>query len=151
MSSTPSTAAWQVGPVSVSDRIASKLLLILAVGAIAARAALPFRSSVAVVILTAIPLLVAVRLIRGFPASVSTAAATFGGYALLAIAALTTGGVSNSPEMAGALSLAAIASGLGLVCTVPRWISGTDRPIAVIELAQPEAKSGLARVRVRAR
>ena len=84
MISIPTPHAWQIAPVSRMGRVTTFALVALAVDAVIARSAFP--SAWIVAALAAVPLVVAIRVVRGFPRSLAAAAATFLGAASIGLA-----------------------------------------------------------------
>jgi tellurite resistance protein TehA-like permease len=131
---------WQVAPVSATGRVAAASLALLAIDSIFVWS---MTSVIEAAALTAIPAVVAIRVIRGFPRSPELAAATFTLALAVAIVALgTLGLVAGQARAAAVVAIALAASGLftlawtGLrnqlgakpVIAMPRWPS---TPVAV--------------------
>jgi len=88
MSSSPNTAPWQLAPVSAAPRVAAAALAVIAIDSTFAWQSMPLLASIAFLI---IPLLVAIRVVRGFPGSLSASAVTLGVTAALAAASSRAG------------------------------------------------------------
>ena len=112
MQPSPNHAPWQVAPVSPSCRAAAAALVLLAVDSIFVWSLMPYLIEAAT--LTAVPAVVAIRVIRGFPRSRDLAAATFTLGLAVASVALHQLGLSAGQASAAALVAVALA-GMGLV------------------------------------
>src|SRR6185503_20123589 len=86
MPSQTNSAPWQVAPVSATDRVAAAALALLAIDSIFVWSTTT--SVIGRAALTAIPGVVAIRVIRGFPRSRELAAATFASILAVGIVAL---------------------------------------------------------------
>ena len=141
MQPSPNHAPWQVAPVSAIDRVAAASLALLTIDSVFVWSMTT--SVIEAAAITAIPAVVAIRVIRGFPRSRELAAATFTLSLAVAIVALfRLGLVAGQASTAIVVALALAASGLltvawtGLrnrlggepVITMPRWPSA---PVAV--------------------
>ena len=130
MDSTTSHRPWQVGPVSPTGRIAAAALVALATDSLFVWQAAPHvLESLAV---TSIPVLVAIRVIRGFPRSLELAAMTFAVVALVAAAAVAGIGQSHGPQVTAALTVAALLAAAGLVATALDWLKIRRSPVVVM-------------------
>lgn len=144
MQPSPNHAPWQVAPVSATGRVAAAALALLAVDSIFTRSVTPDLIETAV--LTAIPAVVAIRVIRGFPHSRELASATFASILAVASFALSQIGLFAGQASAGivvsialaatgilSLALAGLRSRLGgkRVIVIPRW------PVALVALRNP--------------
>ena len=111
MPSYPSHAPWQIAPVSATGRVAATALALLAVDSIFVWSVTP--SVIGATALIAIPAVVAIRVIRGFPRSRELAAATFVSIVAVASAALfQLGLVAGQAGAAIVVSIAVAAMGL---------------------------------------
>jgi hypothetical protein len=111
MQPAPNHAPWQVAPVSPSGRVAAAALALLAVDSIFVWSLTPYLIEATLI---AIPAVVAIRVIRGFPRSRELAAATFSLGLAVASVALHQLGLSAGQASAAAVVAVALA-GLGLV------------------------------------
>ncbi len=144
MHSSPSQAPWQVAPVSPSGRVAAAALALVAVDSTFTWSAIPYL--IEAIALTAVPFVMAIRVVRGFPRSLEMAAATFA--ALLAVASLALGKVGfQADQTSAAIVVAIVLSATGLlsvamgklrnrvgtepVIAIPRW------PAAPVALRSP--------------
>jgi hypothetical protein len=136
MQPTPNHAAWQIAPVSVTGRVAAAALALLAVDSIFVWSVAP--NLIEAAALAAIPAVVAIRVIRGFPRSRELAAATFAfGLAVGFVALFQVGLGAGQASAAIVVSIALAAMGLlalalaGVrnrrrgepVIAIPRWPS----------------------------
>jgi hypothetical protein len=130
-------AAWQVGAVSAEGRIAAFALAALAVNSTFFWNAMP--NTLEAFLITAVPLVVAIRVIRGFPASLAAAAATFGAIGLLAARVLSHASRPYSTQLTAALIAAIVLSGSGLAAAIATWVAavGWSRR-ATIAIAPPK-------------
>ena len=134
-------AAWQVAPVSATGRLVAASLALLAIDSIFVWSMTT--SVIEAAALTAIPAVVAIRVIRGFPRSRDLAAATFAlGLAIAIVALFTVGLVGGQATAATVVAITLTASGLLTlawsrlqkrrggepVMVMPRWPSA---PVAV--------------------
>jgi hypothetical protein len=141
MPSQTNSAPWQVAPVSATDRVAAAALALLAIDSIFVWSTTT--SVIGRAALTAIPGVVAIRVIRGFPRSRELAAATFASILAVGIVALfQLGIIAGQARVAIVVAAALGVSGLlalawtGLpaklgsepVIAMPRWPSV---PVAV--------------------
>jgi len=147
MSVVPKTAPWQLGPVSSLGRITAASLLALSVDAVG----LTELSPNVLIGLTFVfaPLLVGIRVARGFDRSLPTAMITLGlvGIAIgaqLALGAPVYGNSRNALAVAAALVVS------GLVAAVAAWFEHRrwNKP-AVIELTRTNTRDPFARARGR--
>ena len=141
MQPSPNHTPWQVAPVSTTGRVAAASLALLAIDSIFVWSMTP--SIIEAAALTAIPAVVAIRVIRGFPRSRELAAATFASGLAIAIVALFQLGIAAGQARAATVVAIALAA-LGLltlawtdlrnrmgadpVIAMPRWPSA---PVAV--------------------
>ena len=136
MQPSPNQSPWQVAPVPATGRVAAASLAMLAIDSIFVWSMTT--SVIEAAALTAIPAVVAIRVIRGFPRARELAAATFASSLGIAIATslraeFATGQaraaivVAIALAVAGLLTLAwsALRNRLGTkpVITMPRWPS----------------------------
>jgi len=143
MQPSPNHAPWQVAPVSATGRVAAAALALLAIDSVFIWSITPYPIAAA---LAAIPAVVAIRVIRGFPRSRELAAATFGfGLALASVGLFQLGLIGGQASAAivvaivlagtGALALASagLRNQLGRdpVIAIPRW------PAAPVALRSP--------------
>ena len=140
MQPSPNHAPWQVAHVSAASRAAATALALLAVDSIFVWSMTT--SVIEAAALTAIPSVVAIRVIRGFPRSRELAAATFGLGLAIATVVLFQLGIVGQVKAAIVVAIAIAASGIltlastGLrnqpggkpVIAMPRWPSA---PVAV--------------------
>jgi hypothetical protein len=144
MQPSPNHAPWQVTPVSATGQVAAAALALLAVDSVFTWSMTPYLIEAAA--LTAIPTVVGIRLIRGFPRSRELAAATFASILAVASLALSQLGLfAGQASAAIVVAIALAATGLlslafaGLrsrlgeepVIAVPRW------PAAPVALRTP--------------
>jgi len=136
MQPAPNYAPWQVAPVSAADRVAAAALALLAIDSVFVWSTTT--SVIGRAALTAIPAVVAIRVIRGFPRSRELAAATFASILAVGVVALFQLGIIAGQARAATVVAAALTlSGLltlawtGLrnrlgaepVTAMPRWPS----------------------------
>ena len=139
MQPSPNHSPWQVAPVSAAGRVAAAALALLAVDSIFVWSVTP--SVLEAAALTAVPAVVAIRVIRGFPRARELAAATFALILAVALVALVQLGLdAGQASAAVAVSIALAGTGLaGLalaalrpsgepVIAIPRWPSA---PVAL--------------------
>jgi hypothetical protein len=132
MSSSPNTAPWQLAPVSAAPRVAAAALAVIAIDSTFAWQSMPLLASIAFLI---IPLLVAIRVVRGFPGSLSASAVTLGVTAALAGRALVASTPSRPAYVSSALLVAAIVSAVGLAAVAVAWWGRRQHaPIIAIEI-----------------
>jgi hypothetical protein len=111
MQTSPNHAPWQVAPVSATGRVAAAALALLAVDSVFTWSMTPYWIEAAA--LTAIPAVVAIRLIRGFPRSRELAAATFASIlAVASVALFQVGLVAGQARAAVVVSIALAATGI---------------------------------------
>jgi hypothetical protein len=141
MSPSPNTAPWQLAPVSSASRVAAAALVFLALDSTFAWRAIPLAAALAFLI---VPLLVAVRVVRGLPNALTAAAATLAGYALLMIVALAApAGSRLLLVVPAALVVGAILSVAGFAASaIALWTNRRRRP--VIEIERTESGSFVA-------
>ena len=136
MQPSPNHAPWQVAPVSATGRVAAAALALLAIDSVFIWSIMPYL--VAAAVLSTIPAVVAIRVIRGFPRSRELATATFALALALASVALSRLGLGAGQASAGivvaivlavtgvlALTSAGLRNQLGRepVIVIPRWPS----------------------------
>jgi hypothetical protein len=133
MSSSPNTAPWQLAPVSAAPRVAAAALAVIAIDSTFAWQSMPLLASIAFLI---IPLLVAIRVVRGFPGSLSASAVTLGATAALAGRGLVASTPSRPAYVSSALLVAAIVSAVGLAAVAVAWWGRRQQhaPIIAIEI-----------------
>ncbi len=134
-------APWQVAPVSATGRVVATSLALLAIDTVFVWSMTT--SVIEAAALTAIPAVVAIRVIRGFPRSRDLAAATFAlGLAIAIVALFRVGLVAGQASAATVVAITLTASGLLTlawsrlpnrrggepVMVMPRWPSA---PVAV--------------------
>ena len=131
MQPTPNHAAWQVGPVSATGRVVAAALGALAVDSIFVWSVTP--SVISAAALTAVPAVVAIRVIRGFPRSRELAATTFAlGLAAGFLALYQFGLAAGQASAAVVVSLALSAMGLlALALAELRNRTGSEPVIAI--------------------
>src|SRR5262245_13211814 len=100
MQRSPNHAPWQIAPVSAAGRVAATALALLAVDSIFVWSVTP--SVLEAAALTAVPGVVAIRVIRGFPRARELAAGTF---ALILAVALQLGLDAGQASAAVAVSI----------------------------------------------
>jgi ABC-type Mn2+/Zn2+ transport system permease subunit len=134
--SSPSSAPWQLSQGSAASRITAAALIAVALDSAFAWRVVPVVVSIALLI---IPLLVAIRVIRGFPSALLAAAATLGAVAVLAGVSFTSL-VLGQPTNLAALSVAAIVSVVGLAAAIAGSLNERRRGHVVIsiELTEPD-------------
>jgi hypothetical protein len=134
MQPAPNHAPWQVAPVSATGRVAAAALALLAIDSVFLWSVTPYLLAAAA--LTAIPAVVGIRVIRGFPRSRELATATFASILVIASLALFWIGLAAGQASAAivvsialaamgllALALAEFRSRPGAkpVIAIPRW------------------------------
>ena len=144
MHPSPNHAPWQVAPVSATSRVAAATLALLAVDSVFTWSVTP--NLIEAAAFTAIPAVVAIRVIRGFPRSRELAAATFAlGLAVASIALFQLGFAAGQASAAIVVSIALAVTGilsLGFtelrtrlggesVIAIPRW------PVVPVALRSP--------------
>ena len=144
MQPSPNHAAWQVAPVSATGRVAAAALALLAIDSVFLWSGSP--NLIAAAALTAIPAVVGIRVIRGFPRSRELAAATFA--SILVVGSLANFRIGLAAGQASAAIVVSIAlAAMGLVAlamaklqrrsaakpviAIPRW------PAALVALRSP--------------
>lgn len=132
-------APWQAGPVSTTAHIAFAALVVLAVDATFLWPLAAYRG-VALVI-TLVPALLAVRVIRALPHSLDHAAIAFAAAWVSAMVALTTGDNHYGGAIIVALAVAVVASGLGLAALTVEWARARQRQPAGISLTRSSEQS----------
>ena len=106
------TAPWQVGPVSAPARIAAAALAALAFDSLFTWQASPhFTLAIAS---TAVPILVGIRVLRGFPRALAAASATFTMALVLSLLAWGRAGQMHASQLTAALTVAVLVSATGL-------------------------------------
>jgi len=131
---TPSAthAPWQLAPVSSTSRVATAALAAIAVDSGFLWQVTPhFLVSFA---LTAIPILLGIRVIRGFPRSAEHAAAAFVAFQLASVGLFAFSQPRN-PQVTAALIVAIVLATTGLAAIALGWARTRRRP--VIELTAP--------------
>src|SRR4029079_11759022 len=111
MHSSSSTPPWQIGSVSASGRIAAAALVALSLDSTFMWQAIA--CAAVSIAMTIVPLIVGIRVIRGFPRSLTAAGLTFGGCLALAAAQLRGGHFPS--QMGAALTVALALCGTGLL------------------------------------
>ncbi len=131
MQPSPNYAPWQIAPVSATDRVAAAALALLAIDSVFVWSATT--SVIGRAALTAIPAVVAIRVIRGFPRSRELAAVTFA--SILAVGIVTLfqlGLIAGQARAATVVAVALAVSGLlTLAWTGLRNSLGADPVIAM--------------------
>lgn len=122
MQPSPNHAPWQVAPVSASGRAAAVALALLAVDSVFVWPMTTFAVEAAA--LTAVPAVVAIRVIRGFPRSRELAAATFASILAVAIVALVGSSLAGGQLRAALVAATALAASGLLTLT---WARLRDR------------------------
>ena len=120
MSTSPNTAPWQLGPVTAASRVAAAALAVIAIDSTFAWRSMPLLASIAFLI---IPLLVAIRVVRGFPGSLGASAVVLAGttaFTTLLIASPT----SRPDHLSAALLVAVVVSAIGLAAVAVAWRGG---------------------------
>jgi hypothetical protein len=141
MPTSPNHAPWQIAPVSATSRVAAAALALLAVDSIFVWTVTP--SAIDAAVLTAVPAVVAIRVIRGFPRTRQLAGVTFAAFLVVALLALSRLGLvagQTSAAIVVAIGLAAMGAlslslprlqariGREPVIAIPRWPSA---PVAL--------------------
>jgi hypothetical protein len=134
-SSSPSNAPWQLSAGSAASRITTAALIVVALDSAFAWRLVPHVVSSAFVI---IPLLVGIRVVRGFPNALMAAAATLGAGAIVAGGALATSTTSGPGNPAASLIVAIIVSLVGFASAIIGWLGERrqSRPVIAIELTE---------------
>ncbi len=132
--SSPRSAPWQLSEGSAASRITAAALIAVALDSAFAWHVVPVVLSIALLI---IPLLVAIRVIRGFPTALRAAAVTLGGVAVLTGVSFTTlafGQATNASALivAGIVSVAGLASAIAGLLDERRG----GRVVITIDLAE---------------
>lgn len=144
MSFANSPAPWQVGTVSPFGRVAAAALAAIAVDAVSLWNLAP-NAAVALATVAA-PLIVAIRVARGFERSLPIAMVTFVMFGA-AIATLMLRGTMSS-----ALGVGALLASVGFVAAAAAWLEQRRRnKPAVIELTRSTSRDPFARVHNRDR
>src|SRR5215216_1573776 len=112
MPSSPDAAAWQAEPVSSPSRIAAITLAMLSIDSAFAWPAMPYVAEA--IATTTVPLLVAIRVVRGLPRSLEMAGVTLVAAQLLALRALAQMGLRRPTSLTAAVTMAAVLSATGL-------------------------------------
>jgi hypothetical protein len=138
MSTSPTHAPWQLSAGSAPSRIIAAALVAVALDSTFAWGALPLVASLALLI---VPLLVAIRVVRGFPRSLMGAALMLGAAEILAVAGRTliTPTALRPAHLTAAITVAGIVSVVGLAAVAMAWWSDrrSRRPaIITIELTE---------------
>jgi hypothetical protein len=138
MRSTPSlnTAPWQISAVSAAGRIAAASLFAIALDSL-----FIWKSTPNVIVALAfiiVPLVVAIRVIRGFPLSIRNAALTFAAAQAMALGVLGRPGQASDAQLLAVVAVAAIVSATGLVAIAADALRIHRPRPAVIELSRPE-------------
>jgi hypothetical protein len=140
MSTSPTHAPWQLSAASASSRIVAAALVAVALDSTFAWGALPLVASLAFLI---VPLLVAIRVVRGFPRSHMGAALMLGAAAIVAAAVagrtLATPTALRPAHLSAAITVAGIVSVVGLAAVAMAWWSDrrSRRPAVItIELTE---------------
>ena len=141
MQPSPNHAPWQVGPVSATGGVAAAALALLAVDSVFTWPVTPYL--IVAPTLTAVPAVVAIRVIRGFRRSRELAATTL--TSILVVASMAFYQLAGQARAAVVVAIALAASGLlGLAVdgfrdrlgakpaiTTPRW------PTVAVALRRP--------------
>jgi hypothetical protein len=133
--SSPSSAPWQLSQGSAASRITAAALIAVALDSTFAWRVVPVVLSIALLI---VPLLVAIRVVRGFPAALLAAAATLGAVALLVGFSIASPSVGQPTTIASPLIVAGIVSVAGLASAIAGWLDERrrDRVVITIDLAE---------------
>lgn len=119
MSSAPNTAPWQLAAVSPASGIASAALLALALDSTIAWNAVPLVASLTFLI---VPIVVGIRVVRGFPTSLRAAGVTL--FAALVVAGFAlTSAASRPPAVSAVPTVAVVLSAGGLAATALAWLA----------------------------
>jgi hypothetical protein len=145
--SSPSSAPWQLSQGSAASRITAAALIAVALDSTFAWRVVPVVLSIALLI---VPLLVAIRVVRGFPAALLAAAATLGAVAVLVGFSIANPAVGQPTTIASPLIVAGIVSLVGLASAIIAWLGERrrSRPVIAIEFTE---SGGFAVVRSRPR
>jgi len=145
--SSPNAAPWQLSEGSAASRITAAALIAVALDSAFAWRVVPVVLSIAFLI---IPLLVAIRVIRGFPAALLAAAVTLGAVAVLAGVSFTNLAIGQPTNSAAPLIVAGIVSVVGLAAAIAGWLDERRRGRVVITIDLAES-GGFAVARSRPR
>lgn len=145
--SSPSSAPWQLSAGSAASRITAAALIAVALDSAFAWRVVPVVLSIALLI---IPLLVAIRLIRGFPAALVAAAVTLGAVAVLVGLSIANPAVGQPTAIASPLIVAGIVSVAGLASAIAGLLDERRRGRVVITIDLAES-GGFAVARSRPR
>ena len=145
--SSPRSAPWQLSEGSAASRIAAAALIAVALDSTFAWRVVPVALSIALLI---IPLLAAIRVIRGFPAALPGAAVILGAVAVLAGVSFANRAVVQPTNIAAPLIVAGIVSIAGLVSAIAGWLDERRRGRGVITIDLAES-GGFAVARSRPR
>ena len=134
MSLIPHTSPWQVGPVSSLGRITVGALVALALDSFFLWQHTPHLAvSLAVVL---VPVIIAIRAIRGFERSLVAAVTTLGLAGVVAVTELARTGLSRA-NAGGALAVAVVLCAVGVIAGIAGWLEQRRwSRTAVIELAR---------------
>jgi hypothetical protein len=119
MHSSPNHEPWQIGPVSSSGRVAAAALAIVAVDSVFTWSVTPYL--IEAVALTAVPVVVAIRVFRGFPRSSDMAFATFVAILAVAFVALSRLGL-QAGQASAAIVVAIVVAATGLGSLALGWL-----------------------------
>jgi hypothetical protein len=142
------TAPWQIGPVSAAGRIAATATFAIALDSLFIWQLTP--NAIVGLAFIIVPLVVAIRVIRGFPLSIRNAALTFAAAEAMALGVLGRPAHAGDAQLTAAVVVASILSATGLLAIAAGTVSARRPRPAVIELTQPE-RDGLAVVVRRSR
>jgi ABC-type Mn2+/Zn2+ transport system permease subunit len=145
--SSPSSAPWQLSEGSAASRIAAAALIAVALDSVFAWRVVPVLLSIVLLI---IPLLVAIRVIRGFPAALPAAAVTLGAVAVIAGISLANPAAAQPANNTASLIVAAIVSVVGVASATAGWLRERRRGGVVITIELTES-DGFAVARSRPR
>ena len=137
MSSSSNHAPWQLAPVSAACRVVAAALAVIAIDSTFAWQSMPLAASIGFLIL---PLLVAIRVVRGFPGSLTAGAVTLGATAALAGRALVAFTPSRPGQLSSVYLVALIVSAAGLAAIAVAWWGRRQRT-AVISIEITESGS----------
>jgi len=131
MQLSPNQAPWQVAPVSATGRVAAASLSLLAFDSIFVWSMTT--SVIEAAALTAIPAVVAIRVIRGFPWSRELAAATFASSLAIAIATLFQREIATGQTRAAiVVAIALSAAGLLTLAWSARRNGPSTQPVTAM-------------------
>jgi len=135
--SSPSSAPWQLSEGSAASRITAAALIVVALDSVFAWRVVPVVLSIALLI---VPLLVAIRVIRGFPVALPAAAVTLGAVAALAGISFANLAVGQPTNSSAPLIVAGIVSVAGLASAIVGWLGEhhRGRVVITIELTEPD-------------